>query len=41
MGQVEAITWLDDQRLWVVNEAGAVFEVSLDAAVGQKEASLP
>ena len=40
-GQVEAITWLDDQRLWVVNEAGAVFEVSLDAAVGQKEASLP
>ena len=41
MGQVEAITWLDDQRLWVVNEAGAVFEVSLDAAVGKKEASLP
>jgi hypothetical protein len=41
MGQVEAITWLDDQRLWVVNEAGAVFEVSLGAAVGKKEASLP
>jgi len=41
MGQVEAITWLDDQRLWVVNEAGAVFEVSLPGAVTPDAAQAP
>ena len=33
MGQVEAITWISDHSLWVVNEAGAVFEVSLPSAL--------
>ena len=41
MGQVEAVTWLDDQRLWVVNEAGAVFEVSLDRPLAATEVQAP
>ena len=41
MGQVEAITWLDDQTLWIVNEAGSVFDVSRVGAVGQRQALLP
>jgi len=35
LGQVEAITWVDERRLWVTNESGAVFEVS-PPAIGRE-----
>jgi hypothetical protein len=35
MGQVEAVTFVDEDLLWVLNEAGQVFEVEMPAQFGE------